>query len=373
MSRIRILHVIGSMNCGGAENLIMNLLRNKNNDNIVFDFLVHTNDKGFFDDEIISNGGRIYTINRFCGFNIISYYSQAKKFFQTHKEYRIVHGHIGSSAALYLHAAKECGCFTIAHSHSAGNGISSIHDLLYYCLSYPTRYIADYLFGCSTEAGINRYGNMAKNSKIYSNFHNAINTKRFEYNEGVRRIIRKQLNIDDCFVVGTVGRITEAKNPFFTIDLVKELVKKHPNIMFLWVGDGELESDVKEQISRNKLNEYFKLVGRQKNVEEYLMAMDIFVFPSKWEGLPTSVIEAQASGLKCVISANITKEVKVTSLVTMLSINHGVHEWVTTIEETHTEKRESPINEISESGYDITQQSKWLMDFYTDHYKEKEE
>ena len=131
MKPIRVLHVIGSMNCGGAETLIMNLFRTIDKTKIVFDFLVNTEQEAYYDREINELGGKIYRIERFTGKNPIKYYKSVKAFFSSHPEIHIVHGHIGGSASLYLSAAKKYGCYTIAHSHSTGNGLKSLYDFVY--------------------------------------------------------------------------------------------------------------------------------------------------------------------------------------------------------------------------------------------------
>ena len=364
MKPIRVLHVIGSMNCGGAETLIMNLFRNIDREKVVFDFIVHTTEEAFYDKEIESLGGRIFRLTKFNGKNPIQYYKKALLFFKEHPEIKIVHGHIGSSAALYLEAAKKNNCITIAHSHSTGNGIKNIHDVFYTVYSYPTRFVADYFFGCSTEAGKKRYGEKIVNSKKYRNIANAVEVRKFTFNEYTRNEIRKQLGITNNFVVGTVGRITEAKNPLFIVDIFREYKKINQDSILLWVGDGELKEHVKSRIHEYSLDSDVILLGQRENVNEYLMAMDVFLFPSKWEGLPTSVVEAQATGLNCVLSNNITHEVELTNLVTWMDLTNPPKEWAERIKDIIFLQRQSRIQEVREAGYDILQQSSEIQLFY---------
>ena len=364
MQQIRILHVIGMMNCGGAEMLIMNLYRSIDRNKIQFDFLVHSEEEGYFDKEIYNLGGRIHHISRFKGTNIISYYREAYEFFKKNKEYKIVHGHIGSCASLYLSAAKKCGCFTIAHSHSTGNGKKNLHDFFFNIFSYPTRYIADYFFGCSTEAGLMRYGRRIVNSNKYHNFSNAIDSERFMFSPIKRKYLREQLRIEDKMVIGTVGRITDAKNPLFIIEIMSEYIKHNPNAVFLWVGNGDMYDVVSQKIDEMKLGESMIIVGQKQNVEDYLMAMDLFLFPSKYEGLPTSVIEAQATGLPCLLSDTITREVEITNLIKWMSIEQSSVKWANAIDDVRIESRMSQINQVIKSGYDIHENSKVLTSFY---------
>ena len=151
---IRILHVIGIMNRGGAETMIMNLYRNIDRSKVQFDFVENEGDTADFDEEILSLGGNIFHCPRYVGKNHLTYCRWWRDFFASHKGvYAVVHGHIGSTAAIYLSIAKRHGAYTIAHSHSAGFG-----SAMYRVFSYPTRYVADHFFACSRDAGISRYG-----------------------------------------------------------------------------------------------------------------------------------------------------------------------------------------------------------------------
>lgn len=369
MYPIRVLHVIGSMNCGGAETLIMNLFRKIDREKVMFDFLVHTSQKGIYDDEIGELGGKIYHIDKFLGKNIFSYYRYVNEFFKTHEEMKIVHGHIGSSASLYLYAAKRNGCVTIAHSHSTGNEKKSLHDMAYSVCSYPTRYIADFFFGCSSEAGRSRFGGRIVCGERYKNFANAIDTERFVFKKEKRAAIRNELGINDKFVIGTVGRISEAKNPLFTVEVFYEYNKINKNSVLLWVGDGELADYVRNKIKELSIDDRVIMLGQKTNVQDYLMGMDIFLFPSKWEGLPTSVIEAQASGINCLLSTAITKEVEITDLITWMALDNSTKEWANKIDKITPKKRDGRKEEIIKSGYDINTQARFAQDLYLTIYK----
>lgn len=372
---IRVLQVIGSMNRGGAESMIMNLYRAINRSKVQFDFLVHTPLKGKYDEEIMNMGGHIYRIRAFNGYNAALYYLECKAFFRDHKEIAVVHGHIGSSAALYLLAAKKAGLFTIAHSHSAQKNIMNVHDLFYRVFSYPTRYIANQLFGCSTEAGIRRFGRRFATSKKYMNFYNAIPLEHFLFNNLERQIVRKELGVeDDESVVITVGRITKQKNPRFIYDVFRYIVCNWSDVICVWVGTGPEELVYKDLIRKNGLQKRVLMTGVRSDVERILNAADCFFFPSLWEGLPVSVVEAQANGLPCVISDLITKEVEITKLIEWHSLDESVEEWSNAcLNLAHNSKnnRETPLSDIKDSGYDIHETSKWLQEYYIQMAKEK--
>lgn len=352
--------------------MIMNLYRVIDRDLVQFDFLVHTNSEAFYDAEITSLGGRIYHIGRFNGINVLRYYRTCKSFFAAHPEYHVVHGHIGSCAALYLKAAKNNGCYAIAHAHSAVERIS-LHKVLYSIFSFPTRYIADLMLGCSHKAGIARFGKHIVESSKYMDFPNAINIDAFEYNEDSRDAVRNTYGIDrDVYVIGTVGRMSKAKNPKKIVAIFETLVKNYADVYCIWVGSGELENEVKEYIQSKGLEDRIVLTGLVSNVSEMLSSFDCFVFPSLWEGLPVSVVEAQASGLPCVISDTITDEIAITDQVHRMDIAASNEEWAKKCFELckGRPQRKSYKVELVKAGYSIDESAQQLTDLYISRHEE---
>lgn len=198
---IRVLHVIGIMNRGGAETMIMNLYRNIDRSKVQFDFVENSYESAVFDEEILSLGGRIYRCPHYNGKNHFTYVKWWNDFFKSHpSEYPIVHGHVGSTAAIYLSIAKKYGAYAIAHSHNSG-GDRGIKTLLYKALSYNTRNVADYFFACSTPAGIDRFGKGIVNSSRYSLLNNAIEIGDFSYCADIRGGDAPSVKFD-----GSVGR-----------------------------------------------------------------------------------------------------------------------------------------------------------------------
>ncbi len=373
MSAIRVVHIIGSMNRGGAETMIMNLYRKINRDVVQFDFLVHTQEKCLYEDEIVSLGGRIYRIKKFNGRNWIQYYDQCDAFFRNHPEITIAHGHLGSSAALYLRAAKRNGLYTIAHSHNT-KGVLSLRGQVYNMMAYPTRFVADYFFGCSSEAGLDRYGKRVFNSNKYSNFNNGIDLDVFSYYKTKRQAIRNDLGINENEIaLCTVGRIEDQKNPIKIANIFLEATRINPDIKCFWVGDGTKGELIKEYIKEKGGCNRISFLGIRSDVAQLLQGFDCFVFPSLWEGLPVTIIEAQATGLPCVLSDTISKEVQVTSLLKWLNNNDDDSLWANTailIAKKNIECRTSPIQEITSSGYNITETAKQLERFYLNHAHE---
>ncbi|MGY3313444.1 glycosyltransferase involved in cell wall biosynthesis [Peribacillus simplex] len=360
---IRILHVLGRLDRGGAETMIMNIYRNIDRTKIQFDFIIHTNEKCHFNDEIQELGGKIYNVPRYNGRNHLAYKRAWQDFFSSYSEYKIVHGHMRSTAAIYQKIAKNNGLITIAHSHntSSGTGPSAIIKNM---LQYPIRYLADYLFACSKSAGGWLYGKKACEKRNFHILNNAIETKSFIYNSELRDKIRKELKIEGKFVIGHVGRFHTQKNHEFLIEIFKAVHDKNENSVLMLVGDGDLRQSIEKKLSEFGLAEKVILTGVRSDIPELLQSMDVFLFPSIFEGLPVTLIEAQASGLPCFISKNITNEIKVTSLVESISLHKSADYWaekVLEIKQYH--ERENNYNNIVKAGYDITQTAKWYQDF----------
>lgn len=367
---IRVLHVLGGMNRGGAETMVMNLYRNIDHTKIQFDFVVHTKDKCDYNDEIKSLGGRIYSIPPYTGNNHLHYKEAWNKFFKEHSEYRIIHGHVRSTAAIYLKIARKYNLITIAHSHntSSGEGFTAIVKNI---LQYKIKYTADYFFACSEVAGKWLFGKKACNRENYFIINNAIETKDFIYNDNKRLDNRKKMRINDKFVIGHVGRFHIQKNHEFLIDVFKLIHDKNSNAVLILVGDGKNRQSIEKKVNYLRLNDSVIFTGVRPDIPALLQTMDVFVFPSLHEGLPVTLVEAQASGLPCIISDRITDEVKVTDLVKCLSLSKSAEYWSEEVlKYSQNFERTNTYTEIVESGYDIEAVSKWYMEFCISQYKE---
>lgn len=366
---IRVLHVIGIMNRGGAETMIMNLYRNIDRDKVQFDFVENEGNEAAFDSEIKQLGGKIYRCPRYNGNNHFTYTRWWNSFFKAHKgEYPIVHGHIGSTAAIYLSIAKKHGAYTIAHSHSAGGG-----SAMYRMFAYPTRYIADKFFACSKDAAISRYGKIVGNdSSRCQVFNNAIDARRFSFNQETREQVRKALQIaEDAVVIGHVGRFVEAKNHLFLIGTFADIRKRTPNSVLLLVGDGERRPEIQAAIDEKHLEEAVILAGVRSNVWDFYQAMDVFVFPSVYEGLPVSLVEAQAAGLPCCVSSNVPKDSAITDLVEFIPLENGPDKWAEIALQRARAPRPDMLGEIQNAGFDVSSTANWLKDFYLNVVKSR--
>lgn len=340
---IRIVHNIASLHLGGSQAFVMNMYRNIDRSKVQFDFVVTPETKEGFYDEITNFGGKIFSCPRYKGTNHIQYNKWWDDFFNEHPEYKVIHGHVRSTASIYLKIAKRHGLVTIAHSHSTsnGNGISAIVKRI---MQLPIRKQADYLFACSDKAGKWLYGEKAITQQNYYMIPNGVDLKRFEFDVNKRNQMRMTLGIKkDMMILGHIGRLSTPKNHKFLLNVFNKYHKINSNSKLLLVGDGELFDCIKEHIDKLNISDAVIMTGSKQNTEDYYQVMDIFVFPSLWEGLPVSVVEAQANGLQCLISDVITHDVDLTDLIQYLPLDEEL--WLGAIVEAHKKKRMGLTNE----------------------------
>lgn len=361
---IRILQVFATMNRGGAESMIMNLYRQIDRKKIQFDFVVHTEDKCAFDDEIEQLGGNVHRIPRYNGKNHLTYIKAWKFIFMNHPEYKIIHGHIRSTAAIYLKIAKNYNVVTISHSHSTSSG-SGITSVIKNIMQLPIRSISDYFFACSEEAGNWLFGKKIVNSGRFYVLNNAIDINLFQFDSNIRNITRNELNIRNKFVIGHVGRFHPTKNQAFLIEIFKVLHDKNQDTMLVLVGDGELKKSIQSKVLEANLESSIIFTGVRPDVNKLMQAMDLLVMPSIYEGLPVTLVEAQTSGLKCIVSDKITREINITDLVEFYPLDYSHDKWANLIlDHMDTYKRRDTSEEIRMAGYDIEENSLWLERFY---------
>jgi len=364
---IRILHVVHGMDCGGTENIIMNIYRNIDRTKVQFDFLVHTNKECFFDDEIKSLGGNIYHVCYYNMLNVLTYRRQLHDFFKSHREFSAVHGHLGSCACIYFRVARKFNLPTIAHSHAINDKQKNLKNFLYRIHAYFSRGAANFYMGCSYEAGRDRYGRKIAEGKKFKIIKNGINASNYMFNAEQRRNMRRELGVTDRFIIGNVGRLCYVKNHSFMIDVLKELKKTHNDSCLLLVGDGELKTDISRKAADLGLEDSVIFTGVRKDVAEVLQAMDFFIFPSFNEGLGIGLIEAQAAGLQAIANAEgVLPSTKITPLVEFIPISAGPQEWANHISESRQKDfvRQDMSDAIRNAGFDIAEVALWLQNFY---------
>ena len=369
---IRVLHVIGIMNRGGAETMIMNLYRHIDRSKVQFDFVENSSEPAVFDEEILSLGGRIYRCPHYNGKNHFTYVKWWNDFFKAHpKEYPIVHGHLGSTAAIYLSIAKKYGAYAIAHSHSSGTD-HSLRSYLYQMMSYNTRNVADYFFACSEAADKDRFGRKVISGDHYAVLNNAIDVNQFSYNSRVREVVRDELGIgQNQLVVSHIGRYTKEKNHEFILKIFSELRKLGLGARLLMIGDGTLRTHIMQMAEQASLSSDVIFTGVRSDVERLMQAMDVFVLPSLYEGLPVTMVEAQAAGLPCIISDKVPPECILTEgLVDVMPLSASPGAWAEKILAKRAIPRTDRRAEIAAHGFDITTEAVKLQEFYLKAYEQ---
>lgn len=354
---IRILHVLGGLSLGGAESRIMDLYRHVDRQKMQFDFLVHAQGREHFDEEVEAMGGRIYRVPRFKVYNWFSYKKALQRFFAAHHAFRAVHGHMTSTAAIYLPIAKKAGIpIVMGHARSAGVA-GGIKGILTKWMRRPLKRRADYCLACSKEAGEAVYGKKWVDKGKVEVIPNAIDAEKYRYDEDVRNEMRRKLDLSDRLVIGHVGSFREAKNHVFLVRVFAEIYKKRKDAVLLLIGDGVLRETVEKQVLEAGLKEAVRFLGNQAKVSPYYQAMDYLVFPSLYEGLPGTVIEAQAAGLRCLVSDAVTKEAKITELAEFYSLRRTASEWAARILESCAYERKGRLSEVRRAGFDINAQA----------------
>lgn len=353
----RVLHTVTYMGRGGLETMLMNYYRAVDRERIRFDFLVHRDFKAEYDDEILSLGGNIYRLPRLDPFSV-KYRRALRDFFATHS-YKIVHSHLDCMSALPLSAARAAGVpVRIAHAH---NSLQN-KDIKYPIKLISKRFIphnATHFLACGRAAGEWMFS-----CHRFDILPNAIDTATFAYSEEKRHRIRSALSLGDAPVVGHVARLRSQKNHDFSLRVFKALLELRPNARLLLVGDGECEENIRRTAHELELGNSVLFLGSRADVPDILSAIDAFVLTSLYEGLPVSVIEAQATGLPCILSDNVSHECALCDNVEFVSLDCSPAHWASRINAHLDEKRLDRSARICECGYDIATNAERLQGFY---------
>lgn len=368
---IRVAHVMGKMISGGVESVVMNYYRNINKDKIQFDFIVDEDSTHIPREEIESMGGRIILVPPYQ--KITSYVKVLKDLFKE-QEYRIVHSHLNALSIFPLYAAQKSNVpIRIAHSHSTSNKKEWKKNVLKNILKPFAKINATHYFCCSELAGRWLFGSNTYNKGEVTLINNAIDTKSFIYDENIRKKIRNELKINDNnLVIGHIGRFVEQKNHDFLVDIFNEIHKYNNDSVLILVGEGPLQEKIKEKVNHLNLKESVKFLGVRNDVNELYQAMDLFIFPSLYEGLGMVLIEAQISGLPCLVSSEVPKDAKITNVLEFLNLNDNIDTWVNKAIDLSRIKRKQYLDKVNKAGYNIEIESKKLEEEYMMLFREKE-
>lgn len=358
MKQRRVLQVVTHMNRGGLETMLMNYYRHIDRDCIQFDFLTHREYDGDYGEEIKSLGGIIYHLPRLNPFSY-RYKKALDKFLEEHPEYQVIHVHQDCMSSVILKAAKKRGIkVRIAHSHSSSQDKNFKYLIKFVWMRSIPKYATD-LMACGKEAGEWMFRG--------ADFHilnNAIDANLYRVDIEKRNVQRKHIGINDAeILIGHVGRFSYPKNHEFLLDVFYQIQKIREAKLIL-VGDGELRNEIEDKIRKLGLEDKVILTGLRSDVADLMQAMDVFVFPSHYEGLPVTLVEAQASGLPCLISDKVPIECKKTDLVQQVSLEKDAKTWADLVIQTVGMERKDTYEAIKNSGFDIVENANWLQNYY---------
>ena len=374
---IRILHVVGAMYPGGVENFIMNLYRHINRERFQFDFIVHSRREQDYVPEIVSMGGRVYELPRLTR-HPVSNLRQIRRLVREN-HYPVVVRHTANALiAPQLLSAKRGGAVTVCHSHSSDDPQVLLHKAGRLLLPAA----ADVRLACSEQAGRWMYGEEYRAGMLsfeegtpgrlqetgtFRVIRNAVDIGRFAYSEEKRLRIRREFGLEGKHLYGNVANYIEVKNHPYQLQIYREIIKRDSDAVCLCVGEGEKRPQIEAQIREMNLQERVILTGLRSDVDALMSALDVLIFPSIFEGLPLTLIEAQAAGLPMLISDAITRDVVVTQgLVEYRSIQEDPALWARRALEMAAQKRDRTCQRagIAAAGYDLDALTAWYATFF---------
>ena len=364
---LRVLHSVSNMARAGIETMLMNYYREIDRSLVQFDFLANKPAPGEYDEEIRSMGGRVFVSPGLNPLHFPRYERFMADLLHDNPDIGIVHAHNEAMGYYALQSAKDAGIpVRIAHAHST----RIIRDY-----KYPLKLVCKRLlpgaatewWGCGRDAGIYYFGEKRWNESGFV-VRNAIDVSKFAFRQEDRRRLRQLQGLDDCFVIGHVGRFNEAKNHSRLLDIFAEIAKTAPDARLVLIGVGELEQAAREKVRALELEDRVFFLGQMADVSGWYQAMDCFVLPSVFEGLPVVGIEAQAAGLPCFFSDRVTDEVLLSPQAQTISLRADNAEWAGAI--LGAKRAEADRNQgaetVRQAGYDIRREARKLEEIYLD-------
>jgi glycosyltransferase involved in cell wall biosynthesis len=356
---MKVLAITSELDGGGVDRLLYDYCNHLSGD-VQFDFIVTSKIEGILEQPLKALGCKIFRV------------PQLKEDFKGHREqikeiieageYDIIHDHSGYKAWCNLTVAKKCGVKSrIAHSHLAFVNESFLGCIIRKISTIFTKFCATDLFACGNDAAKWMWGEKAfRKNKVYI-MKNAVFADKFSFCAAKRNELRKELGLENKFVIGNVARITYQKNQEFLVDAFAEIKKTRDDAVLLLVGRGDAEEQIKKQVSDLGLNDSVIFTGVRNDVPDLLNVMDVFVLPSRFEGLPVTLIEIQANGLPGVISDTVTKEMQFSEEIIFLPLSESYEEWAKVI---LSNGRQASVNAIENTSYDLKLASKDLKNKY---------
>lgn len=367
---MRVLQIVPDLsNDDGITNVLMKYLRSFDKKKIIYDFMCFSSDpdnnrKNYFKAEIEAMGGKVFYIS--SPLNPISFFKEWREFCSNnYGNYDFLENNLVFLGAFFKNAKKLLGVSkVITHSHVTKFGDSFISNIRNKTFYYMTGAIlGDVLFSSSKLAGKEMFRKKI-NEKPWFVVNNAFNVEEYKFNMGKRSFIRDKMNWNNKFVIGHVGRFTSQKNHKFIIKLYKRYLSFNQNSILVLVGDGKLKPKIESYVNRKNLQNNVFFLGIRNDIPTLLQGFDLFLFPSKFEGLGLSVVEAQIAGLPCLISDRVPEEADISGC-SILSLNDTMNAWLHELIILQNEKRLTNGSQLAKKyGFDICIESERLYRIY---------
>ncbi len=360
---IHVAQVLNRMDCGGIEAVVMNYYRHIDRNRVQFDFYFAEDSSFPQRAELERLGAGIYPIPSYS--RVLSYHKALYHAFKA-REYKIVHAHLSTMSVFALFAAWRAGVpVRICHNHSAAHWGEGKKTLLKYILRPLNKLFATEYFACGEKAGRWMYGNHCFDTGRVHVMPNAIDIKKFEYDPNARICLRNELNIpQDAFVIGHVGRFVFPKNHLFLLQVLKAVLCLKRNTFLLLVGEGELQEAIRQDVREQGLEDQVVFTGARKDVAKLYSTMDVFCLPSFYEGLPVVALEAQANGLRCVLSDRVPAETDITGENIFLDLHDQLQKWAKELLAQQNMSHRDKGEQGQEALFDIFQNAEKLMKYY---------
>jgi len=363
---LRVLQIVDNLSImSGVSSMIMNLYKNIDKNKVQFDFLVTEKRKDSYEEEIKRMGGKVFYTGKPLAKSFFQANKRMKIFFKKYSnKYIIAHLHSPTISEFTIRYAKRYGIqHIIVHSHSTMTSKNRVKASVNCLLTLRIKRLANHYWACSNEAARFLYGSNYKSLKGFELIYNAVDIELYRFNPKIRKRIRSELKIDDFIAVAHISNFSPIKNHSFLIDVIQRTPSKYK---YIFVGDGPEKEKFEDALKENNCYEKCMFLGRREDVNIILQGVDLVILPSIKEGLPVTIVEAQAAGLPCLISDSITKDVKVNK-VDYLSLN--AQKWSDKIMSfigLSDEKRNEASNQFSLSQFNIENESKRVERLYLD-------
>ena len=361
--KIRVLHILGIVAGGGVESVIMNYYEHIDRNKVQFDFIVHNDNKIDITKRVEAMGGKVFKVTPYYK-NPIAFTYGIYKVIKKH-HYRIIHSNMNTLSAFPLFAAWVAGApVRILHNHSTSSPGETKRNVMKFILRPFAKFFANRYLACSHLAGEWMYGKKMMDSEKVTIINNAIDLKKYAFDSSKRKGLRKKLGLANELVIGHVGRFMYQKNHDFLVDVFNKISQNCPSAILLLIGDGPLRPTIEKKVKMLGLAKKVKFLGLRNDVQDLYNVMDIFILPSHYEGLPVVGVEAQANGLPCLFSTNVTKETQLTHSAEFLNLSSGAAKWAETVLSIRCERNKNVEDEMKKANFEIQDCANYLTNFY---------